>query len=1187
MCRRLQFRLPDCPPLWVFAMLLLPATAISARAQISTPIQHVVFIVKENRSFDHYFGQFPGAEGATTGLISTGQVVPLNPAPDVLSRDICHSWDCFITGIDNGRMDKWDKAQEGGFACSTNGDLLCYTQYTSQDIPNYWSYASTFTLADHMFSSIHSSSYPNHFYTVAAQSGGMIDQPHLGGSQGESGCQSDPGSVVDTIDSRGNAIQPFPCFDFQTLTDSLDSAGISWRYYTPGSYDPLEAINHIRNTSLWSNVVPDTQFVTDAANGSLPAVSWLVTSDIHSEHPPDSVCNGENWSVQQINAVMQGPLWNSTVIFLTWDDAGGFYDHVAPAVLDQFGLAPRVPLIIISPYTLASHITKTNYEFSSFLRFVEDLYGLPTLTARDAQASDMFDSFNFGQAPLPPLVLNARTCNPDSNKVLLLGTQTVGKASPARSVTLSNFGPNSMTINSISTSGTDFAQTNNCPGVLRAPAPNISSCTINVTFTPAAAGARAGSLTINDSDPTSPQTTALTGTGTSISFSAPTLSFGVLSVGTSKTLTATVKNNSSTSVSITNVATTGDYSQTNTCGTHLAGHGQCTLTVTFLPTAGGVRGGLLTLTDSDAGSPQSLVLTGTGSDITVSPAKLTFAATALGTSSASQSVTLTNKSSATISINSIGFLGSLTQTSLEFTDTTSCHSTLGPGSRCTIKVTYTPNTPGVRSATMTISHSEVATTPATVTISATGLANPVPLIALPLVPASASPGSGSFTLTVNGDGFISGATIDWNGVPLSTTFVGASRLTAVVPSANVASAATASVTVINPAPGGGTSNNVPFQVTALTSVSSMQRSDIGTGVGPHGIVTADFNGDSILDLAVTNFSDNTVSVYLGNGSGGFNLLSTTGVGKGPSGIAAGDVNNDGKVDLLIAAGTDNVITVLLGNGNGTFTAGPSSPVTGAGPVSLVLGDFNKDGWMDLVSANSVENLGTLALGTGGGVFSVELVGVVTEVAPSSLTLLDLNKDGILDLAIANRQSNNVTLLQGIGDGTFTTVSTISAGQGPSAIVAGDFNGDGSTDLAVANQTDGTLSILTGNGAGGFTLVSSPNAGGSPVALVTGDFNGDGKLDLAAPNLLSNTVSILLGNGDGTFQAPASSGTGTAPVALAAGDFNNDGALDLAVANSAGNSVSVLLQNPGDNRKRSAAAGLLRGATTTANLPAGR
>lgn len=376
-------------------------------------IQHIVFIVKENRTFDNYFGTFPGADGATTGELSTGQVIPLGHTPDQTPNDICHLYDCARVAMNKGKMNQFNLLSGG--TTLVNGTPLAYTQLTQADIPNYFAYAQNFVLADHMFSSLAGPSFPNHLYSVAGQSGGAIDVPNK--ANGNWGCDAPSDSTVAVLDSDGAIEDDFPCFDFQTLADSLQNAGISWKYYAPGQgqsgyiWSVLDAIKHIRMGALWnSNVVSDTQFVTDAQNGTLPAVSWLVTSMQDSEHPPYSTCAGENWTVQQINAVMQGPDWNSTAIFLTWDDFGGLYDHVPPPTLDQYGLGPRVPLLIISPFAKRGYISHTQYEFSSVLKFIENRFGLSSLTARDTQANDTTDSFDFSQQPLAPLILQTHAC---------------------------------------------------------------------------------------------------------------------------------------------------------------------------------------------------------------------------------------------------------------------------------------------------------------------------------------------------------------------------------------------------------------------------------------------------------------------------------------------------------------------------------------------------------------------------------------------------------------------------------------------------------------------------------------------------------------------------------------------------------------------------------------------------------
>jgi phospholipase C len=265
-----------------------------------------------------------------------------------------------------------------------------------------------------MFSSLSGPTYPNRLYTVAAQSGGVISNPSDYGA----GCDAVSTSTVTVMDPQGNTTQQYPCFDFQTLPDRLQAAGLSWKYYAPVSGEPgymesvLDAIRHIRLTSLWQqHVVTNQQFLTDVTSGNLAAVSWLVPPGPDDEHPQSSdICVGENWTVQQINAIMQGPNWSSTAIFLTYDEFGGFYDHVPPPKVDEFGLGIRVPLIIISPYAKRGFVSHTVYEFSSVLAFIEKRFQLQPLTTRDSKANNMLDSFDFNQSPLPPLTLSTRVC---------------------------------------------------------------------------------------------------------------------------------------------------------------------------------------------------------------------------------------------------------------------------------------------------------------------------------------------------------------------------------------------------------------------------------------------------------------------------------------------------------------------------------------------------------------------------------------------------------------------------------------------------------------------------------------------------------------------------------------------------------------------------------------------------------
>lgn len=361
-------------------------------------IQHVVFVIKENRTFDNYFGTYPGADGATTGITSNGDSIPLRPTPDSTpGESLCNSWDCSIFAMNSGRMNDFDLSEQGS--------LEAYTQATEATIPNYWAYARHFALADHYFTSVHGPSLPNYLYMVAAQSGGVINN---GTGQPGVACNGEQFGEVTVLDAQGHTSEQAPCFDFPTLLDRLGEAGISWKYYATGG----GAMNMLRNSEYWADdFAPSEQIITDAQTGNLSAMSWVFpgSADV-DEHPPDSICKGENWTVQVLNAIMQGPDWNSTVVFITWDDFGGLYDHVAPPQIDQFGLGPRVPLLIISPFVKPGSISHTTYEHSSILKFVETRYHLRPLTARDQKASDMLDLFDFQQEPLFPLVLQPRQC---------------------------------------------------------------------------------------------------------------------------------------------------------------------------------------------------------------------------------------------------------------------------------------------------------------------------------------------------------------------------------------------------------------------------------------------------------------------------------------------------------------------------------------------------------------------------------------------------------------------------------------------------------------------------------------------------------------------------------------------------------------------------------------------------------
>lgn len=675
-------------------------------------IQHIVFIIKENRSFDEYFGLFPGADGATTGVTSTGQVINLERTPDEVI-DMGHDWTSGITAMDGGKMDRFDIIQDGNY----NGEYLSYSEMTQADIPNYYAYAQNFVLSDQTFSSLHGPTLPNHLYTIAAQSGGVITVPSAPNMQNLSnwGCDSPAGAHVTVVDEDGDISQAFPCFDFQTLADSLNSANITWKYYAPPEgqqgyeYSTFDAINHIRNSSVWTeNVVPDTQFATDAASGNLPSVSWLVTGP-GSEHPPNSTCQGENWSVQQLNALMQGPDWGTTAVFLTWDDFGGFYDHVPPPTLDEYGLGPRVPMLIISPYAQPGYISHTQYEFSSVLKFIEERFNLSSLSERDGNANDMTDSFNFNQSPLAPFTRTARACPIPNATNVYFGGQQLSTPSTPYTVKLTNGRTTTLTLKKIQIAG-DFTQTNNCRSL-----PVNATCNINVTFNPTQTGPRTGTLTITDSDATSPQVVNLQGVGSEISMTDslfPGINFGTINLNTQSTQTVTYTNHGSSPTSISAVSTVGDYSQTNNCGSSVAAGGSCTISVSFDPDSSGLLIGNLWVSDNDPASPHTVRLSGISEGVIVNPLTLKFGKEHVNTTSKPQLVTVQNLADTVMNIGTITVTGNYAQTN-------NCGSSVPANGQCTLSVTFTPTVAGGLQGKIVITDSN--DDPSTVTLSGTGV----------------------------------------------------------------------------------------------------------------------------------------------------------------------------------------------------------------------------------------------------------------------------------------------------------------------------------------------------------------------------------------------------------------------------------------------------------------------------------
>jgi phospholipase C len=422
--------------------IVSPGPAVEAEDEVvelaRRKIRHVVYLIKENRTFDHMFGRFPGADGATVGYTCDGREVPLLPAADDTPGPN-HSFQGGLRAINGGRMNCFDELDGGE-------RLQSYVQFRAQDLPAYWTYAENYVLADRFFSSTYGPTGIEHLFTVGATTDGYTDHQRADppGQFGTNGIPREycldrtewmwsfrldmtPEEVEDALGLEERAevgslknrywFMREACTDLTILPDLLEEAGVSWRYYLGDNdyINTLALIEHAIFGPMADEVVTDDDFFTDLEDGRLPAVSWLIPDVEDSEHPAAaSMCAGENWTVEVMNAIMRSPEWRRTAVVITWDDFGGFYDHVPPPHVDLWGMGPRVPMLLISPWARQGHIASDTLEFSSVLKMIETIWGLPSLTRRDRRASDMLHLFDFDGDPAPRTILPRRDCSAGS-----------------------------------------------------------------------------------------------------------------------------------------------------------------------------------------------------------------------------------------------------------------------------------------------------------------------------------------------------------------------------------------------------------------------------------------------------------------------------------------------------------------------------------------------------------------------------------------------------------------------------------------------------------------------------------------------------------------------------------------------------------------------------------------------------
>jgi len=401
------------------------APSTTATTSPPTPIRHVVVLVKENHTFDSYFTDFPGAASSRRAQSFTGEEFERPRAPDGdLPVDLPHEHSDGVNDWSGGKMNGFDR----------NITLLLhrktpYVRYTEDQIPNYWRYAREFVLCDHFFASLMGPTSPGHFVTIAAQTP-FFGNPKCHGKECEEmkgrGCTAPPGTMVptydaDTCEETGDAP---PCFDVPTVVDDLPR-GVTWKAYGPGRGDDiLSPFTLVKSKhGAREHFGSYGELMRDLARGDQANVIYInvySAPDHGDEHPPAGPCEGENFSVEIIDAVMKGPHWKDSAIILTFDDFGGFYDHMPPPVEKCkngkfFSPGFRLPTIILSPYAKKGHVLHEKTEQASIPRLIEELFGMPFLSARDRHARDgragsLLGAFDFDQPPRPPLILEKRAC---------------------------------------------------------------------------------------------------------------------------------------------------------------------------------------------------------------------------------------------------------------------------------------------------------------------------------------------------------------------------------------------------------------------------------------------------------------------------------------------------------------------------------------------------------------------------------------------------------------------------------------------------------------------------------------------------------------------------------------------------------------------------------------------------------
>jgi phospholipase C len=404
-------------PIVLFLISLGSTAALAQAPRNHHGIQNVVIIFQENRTPDNLFGSnpyfLPGVDIATSGVNSLGQTVPLTPVSLANNYDLSHAHSAFVAMYNSGNMNGANKVRvtcsKDAQNCPPSNPQFKYVDNSTGLLDPYFQLAQQYTFGDRMFQTNQGPSFPAHQFIISGTSAPSSEsdlfaaENPLGVTNAGSntGCSAPSNEFVKMIDpSGGETTEMYPCFDHRTLVDYLDLRGISWRYYAPSAgsiWTAPNAIYHLRFGSDWDNdvVLKPAQVLTDIANGQLANVSWIIPTGQESDHPGGGKGLGPSWVASIVNAIGNSQYWDNTAIIITWDDWGGWYDHVAPSVINSYEYGFRVPLIIVSPYAKQGYVSHVTHDFGSILKFIEEVYHLPSLGYADEHADDLSDCFDF------------------------------------------------------------------------------------------------------------------------------------------------------------------------------------------------------------------------------------------------------------------------------------------------------------------------------------------------------------------------------------------------------------------------------------------------------------------------------------------------------------------------------------------------------------------------------------------------------------------------------------------------------------------------------------------------------------------------------------------------------------------------------------------------------------------------